>query len=148
MVRSERMKPAVEVAKSREDDAARCMGEHRQRLSAQEKRLEELSVYRAEYALRFERSAGQGMGAMQALEFRQFLARLNQAIAEQERTVVLLRNELAQRTQHWREANTRTRALDKVVERLEGEEARAERRIEQRDADEVALRRHRNGDGG
>ena len=78
MSRSKRMKPVMQVAENREQQAARDLGAAQQRLAVQERKLEELQTYRDQYAQQFEQTGGGGIGAVRMQDYRVFLARLNQ----------------------------------------------------------------------
>ena len=62
MTRSKRMTPVVKVAENREQAAARVLGEARQRLEQQQRKLDELITYRDQYSQEFQQRSGQGMG--------------------------------------------------------------------------------------
>ena len=140
MTRSKRMKPVVKVAGERERNAARVLGECRRRLAEQEEKLRQLQVYREDYARQFQDAAGQGLGAARLQDYRSFLARLNEAIRQQQQVVEQQRAECARQQDRWRDTRTHAKALDKVVERYRSEEHRMASRREQHDSDERAAR--------
>lgn len=140
MTRSKRMTPVVKVAESREQAAARVLGEARQRLEQQQRKLEELTTYRDQYSLEFQQCSGQGMGVARLQDFRLFLARLNEAIEQQRRLVERCQQDCERRRLQWVATRTRTQALGKVVDRYQREEQRVAERREQRDSDERAQR--------
>lgn len=143
MNRARRMQPAVRMARAREDDAARELGQYRHRLAAQERRLQELQQYQAEYGRELRRAETSGIEVTRAVEFRQFLARLDQALGEQQRVIEQLRVEVQRRLAGWQGAHARTQGLLKVVQRIEAEERQQAERREQALMDEHALRVHR-----
>ncbi len=140
MTRSKRMTPVVKVAENREQVAARILGEAQQRLSLQERRLDELVSYRDQYAEQFQQSSGMGMGAARLQDYRVFLARLHAAIEQQQRVIAHCRQDCERQRRNWMSTRTRTQALGKVVERYQREERRADERREQHDTDERAQR--------
>lgn len=140
MTRSKRMKPVVKVAEGREQAAARVMGEAQRRLSEQEQKLEELISYRAQYTEQFQISGGAGLGAARLQDYRVFLSRLNQAIEQQHQRIEHCQQDCERQRSHWMATRTRSQALDKVVERYQREERRADDRREQRDSDEHGQR--------
>ncbi|HKK14792.1 MAG TPA: flagellar export protein FliJ [Gammaproteobacteria bacterium] len=143
MGRSDRMKPVVKVAEQRERAAARDFGECQQRLAEAEARLEELQGYRHEYGQRFQQSGGDGLSARRLHEYRTFLHRLNEAIAQQQALVGQLRQDCTAGHAQWLETRRRSQVLDKVVDRYRAQERREEDRREQQDSDERALTRRR-----
>lgn len=140
MTRSKRMQPIARLAADRERQAARDLGASRREFEAQRVRLGELQGYRDDYAARFRSASAQGIDAAQLRDFHAFIARLNEAIAQQERLVTAARREWEACAARWQGLRTRTQALDRVVERLQQGEAREVRRREQGDSDERAQR--------
>lgn len=145
MTRSKRMQPVVGVARKRQEDAARQMGERQRDLDAQLGRLEELNSYRAEYARRFEQGA-ESMTGVGVRDYRLFLSRLNQAIEEQGRRVEQARLELERSRSHWIASRIHGDAIDKVVDRFRQDERRQEARREQARNDEFGQRPRRRQD--
>lgn len=136
MTRSKRMNPVLRVAEHREKDAARRLGQTQQRLRQQQDRLRELIGYRDEYNLKFQQTCGAGVDVKQLQEYRLFLSRLNDAIAQQQRVIVNAEREVEQARAGWLSTRTRSQALDKVRDRfVDAERQEAERR-EQADLDE------------
>ena len=97
MTRSKRMDPVLRVAEHRERNAARLLGESRQRLEQQRQRLQELLDYREEYSRRFQQTGSGGMDMKQLHEYRAFLGRLNDAVAHQHKTVAKAEAEVERR---------------------------------------------------
>jgi flagellar FliJ protein len=138
MTRSKRMIPVVKVAENREQVAARALGEAQQRLAAQQRKFEELVTYRDQYSSEFQHYSGQGMGVARLQDYRVFLARLNEAIQQQQRVVERCQLDCERQRGHWMSTRTRTQALGKVVDRYRREEGQVAERREQRDTDERA----------
>lgn len=136
MTRSKRLNPVVKVAEHREKDAARLLGQSQQRLEQQRARLRELIGYREEYHLKYQQTCGRGIDVKQLQEFRMFLARLNDAIAQQQKTVVQVERDVERCRAGWLRTRTRSQALDKVRERYQHVEREEADRREQADLDE------------
>ncbi|GBE11569.1 flagellar biosynthesis chaperone [bacterium BMS3Bbin12] len=141
MTRSKRMQPIARLAAEHERDAARELAASRRELEAHRGRLRELCGYRDEYARRFREAGVQGIDAAQLRDYRSFLTRLHEAIAEQDRLVMAAQRDWEAYTARWQGTRIRTKALDKVVERLRHDEDRREHRREQGESDEHAQRR-------
>lgn len=136
MTRSKRLNPVLRVAEHREKDAARLLGQSQQRLQQHQARLRELISYRDEYNLKFQQTCSAGVDVKQLQEYRLFLSRLNDAIAQQQRVMANAERELEQARAAWLRTRTRSQALDKVRDRfIDAERQDAERR-EQADLDE------------
>jgi flagellar FliJ protein len=139
---SKRLKPVQKLARNREQDAARTMGRSHQTLQQEEAKLLQLKLYHQEYLERFDEAAKQGISANRLQEYRAFLARLDLAIREQENVVEHSKIDHSSKKLNWRKKHTRTEALNKVVNRHETNEKRAEDRREQKESDERSQRRN------
>ncbi|WJW74571.1 flagellar export protein FliJ [Thiohalobacter sp. IOR34] len=138
MSRSRRMRPVVEVADRREQQAARILGEARRRLQEEEAKLAQLIEYHADYARRLEAGSGASLSAARLQDFRLFLDRLAQAIRQQRERIERQRLDCEEKRLAWLATRSRSQALDKVVERYQREEQKAAARREQRESDEQA----------
>ncbi len=136
MTRSKRLNPVVKVAEHREKDAARLLGQSQQRLEQQQTRLRELIGYREEYHLKYQQTCARGLDVKQLQEYRLFLARLNDAIAQQQKTVMQAQRDVERCRSGWMRTRTRSQALDKVRERYQNVERQEAERREQADLDE------------
>ncbi|MGD8588356.1 MAG: flagellar export protein FliJ [Chromatiales bacterium] len=137
---SKRFNPVQRVAQSREQKAARHMGESHKHLLAEEAKLLQLKQYHDEYLTRFETAARKGLSSAQLQEYRAFLARLGQAISEQEQVVAARKREHGSKKDDWRESHTRTQALNKVVRHYRLQEQQSADRQEQKESDDRGQR--------
>jgi flagellar FliJ protein len=142
MNRAQRLQPVRRVALSREQEAARELDRARRLLDEQQARLAELNAYRDEYAAGFLAAGSRGMGVAALRGYQAFLGQLDAAIAQQSTLVEQADALFRQRRQAWSAHHSKTRALDKALERAHDEERRAADRREQKDLDERSLRRH------
>lgn len=140
MTRSKRMQPVQHVAHGREQDAMRRLGESQQFLDAQKARLQELRAYREQYTREFAASGGGGLQATRVRDYRVFLARLGEAIAQQEALISRYESQHEQTRREWVESRSHSQAIDKVVDRYRREEQRQQERREQLEQDERAQR--------
>ena len=140
MSRSKRMKPVQRVAETREQAAVQKLGESQQCLEAQRIKLEELCRYRDQYSESFRTSGGQGLDANRLQDYRVFLARLNEAIRQQEDILAQCTRDHEQTRQQWIQTRNHHQAIDKVVENYRSEEQKARDRHEQKEQDECAQR--------
>lgn len=130
--RSERLQPAVDQAHHKAEDALAKLATQQQQLARAEQQLDELTRYRNEYA-----AAGDGAVSVQALQNRQqFVARIDQAIAQQAAEIDRQHRRLDHARDHWVQAHARESALGTVVANHKEHERRAEDRREQADIDE------------
>jgi len=138
MTRSKRMQPVAHVAESRQQDAARILGERQRALDEQQRRLDQLNEYRGDYASRFE--DGQEWIGLNVRDYRLFLSRLNEAIEEQSARVERARTELEKSRGRWTECRVHRDAVGKAMDRFHEEERIEEMRRDQAESDELGQR--------
>lgn len=130
--RSKRLQPAADQAHQKAEDALAKLAMQQQALAKAEHQLDELERYRREYA-----EAGNGPVSVTALLNRQqFVARIDQAIAQQAAEVNRQHRRLDQVRDHWQQAHARESALDTVIAHHQEHERRTEERHEQAEIDE------------
>ena len=140
MTRSERMAPVQQVLEQGEKTRARELGQGQQRLSEAEAKLAELKTYHGEYLVTYRKRAEDGTHVTKLRDFQAFLARLEQAMAQQEKVVAQARDAVQNHRQNWQGAARQVRAVESVVDRWRSIEVRAGERREQKDTDERAQR--------
>ena len=139
MRRSQRIGVLADVEQNESDAAARALGDSQRMLRERESVLAELRRYREEYA-GAGRLRGGNVSAVAYQDYRRFIARLDEAIAQQSRLVSDALAECAVRRSDWMAARGRALSLEKAVERCERVEQRDDARREQRRLDDVASR--------
>lgn len=140
MVPSKRFKPVQRVAKSREDSAARELGNTQRQMREQETKLEELKNYHHEYLDRFTEASSNGMSSSQLQEYRAFMSKLETAIDAQEKVVHASHLACSSSKDVWKQKRVRTQALGKVVDRMQTAELKETESREQKESDEHGLR--------
>jgi len=141
------LRSVARVSRERERSAARDLGEKRRHLEEQERRMAELQEYRAHYRAQLQASGGAGLGGRQFNEYLRFLARLDQAIAQQQRAIQSCRQALGESREKWLEKRKEAKAIDKLMERRARQAECRARRREQAECDDRAGRRHGNQGG-
>lgn len=144
MTRSKRLEVVGEVLQDREDDRAKQLRAAEAAAQAEEQRLTELIGYRDDYQQSLVAKQRSGMSAPLLRDFQAFLAKLEQAIAQQRERVANARRARDGDHQSWREAATKSAAVDALVTRCRTEERKQEDQREQRASDERALRAYRD----
>lgn len=140
MTRTERMQPVKRVLGETEKDKARVLGEAQQRLRESEQRLQELRNYAGEYQLAFRQRAESGTNIRKLRDFQAFLARLDEALRQQEQIVANCREQAAGSRAEWQGAARQVKAVDKVMHRWQAAETTAGAKRDQKDTDERAQR--------
>lgn len=145
MKRSKRLMPVLELAESRERQTAQILGESRRKLEAAQRNLGSLMSFRDNYSAQFQRSGNAGLASRQLIEYRIFLAKINTAIADQEKAVHAAQTELRNRQAEWEAARRYSLGIKKVFEQTLGEESRLEEKKQQAEQDERGGRRSNGG---
>ena len=135
------MKPVQNLYEDTERRLAVALATVEKKVTDAETKLQELERYRGDYENQFKQRAGRGIGATDLRDYQAFLARLSDAIRQQQAVVKRAQTERDAERQRWQEAAKRAKALDHVVEQWQTEERRASDRHEQRESDERAQRR-------
>ena len=141
MKRAERLEPVQHIVDDAQRKLAVSVSAHERRVLEGETKLDELTRYKTEYEQQFAQRAGRGIGATDLRDYQAFLARLAEAIKQQQALVNRARAESQAERLKWQEALKRSKALGHVVERWQAEERTASERRDQRESDERAQRK-------
>lgn len=133
----------MELTRKQADAAADALARLRERERAAAQTLQMLESCRAEYRARFERSSQSGIGNEQWRNYHEFLAKLEQAIAQQGEVLARCSLECQAGLQQWQATRVRLKSFDVLYQRHRRDEARRESRGEQRDQDERSAAGHR-----
>lgn len=140
MTRSKRMRPILDIAETREKEAATVLGVAQQALEQQQQRLQDLEQYRQEYNAYVQQVGAQGVTASRLQDLYRFVNSLDSAVGQQTRMVEVARQHVAAKLRAWQDARGKHKALGKVIERLQDDEEKAVAKREQKETDEFAQR--------
>jgi flagellar protein FliJ len=141
MKRAKRLEPVQHIVEDAQRRLAQSVSALERRALEGEAKLDELLRYKAEYEQQFSQRAGRGIGATDLRDYQVFLARLAEAIKQQQALVTRARAEHQAERLKWQEALKRAKALGHVVERWQAEDRQASERRDQRESDERAQRK-------
>lgn len=141
MKRAKRLEPVQQIVDDAQRRLAMSVAAFEKRVLEGEAKLLELQRYKGEYEQQFSQRAGRGMGATDLRDYQAFLARLSEAIKQQQVLVARARSEHQAERVKWQEALKRSKALGHVVERWQAEERHMNDRRDQRESDERAQRK-------
>ena len=141
MKRATRLEPVQQIVDDAQRRLALSVAAHEKRVLDGETKLQELQRYKGEYEQQFSQRAGRGIGASDLRDYQAFLARLAEAIRQQQALVARARAEHQAERVKWQEALKRSKALGHVVERWQAEERHMNDRRDQRESDERAQRK-------
>jgi len=138
--RSERLEPVRELLGENERGRAIRVAAAQGRLADAERRTQDLERYLAEYQQAFRQRASAGIGVSGVRDYQVFIARLTEAVQQQQLVVAQLRAECERERALWAEAAVRNRAVGKVIAAARREDQKAEDRRSQNELDERAQR--------
>ena len=136
MKTSQKLRPVVRVAHHQERNAARQLGDRMRHVELQQKQLDELLVYRADYAKSFAEATAKGLSVVQLRDYQLFLSRLDTAIDQQKQQLADSQKNCDTSKVSWQDASGRHKMIDKVVERRQQSEQQQQQGKEQREADD------------
>ncbi|MFT4823232.1 MAG: flagellar FliJ protein [Halioglobus sp.] len=136
-----KMDKVAAVAKIAEQLSARELGQARQSHQEKSAKLEQLIQFRSDYEAGLGAKGGQGMPAKQLQDYRIFLSKLSDAIAQQTREVDASDEQLGKVRAQWRSKSQRKSALDHLVEERHKSELQAKDKAEQKESDENTMAR-------
>lgn len=139
MRRRNRMQSLERLAAHTEAEQARRLAERQRGLDTEERRLEQIRSYLADYAKPPARS-GPPLTISALQSQRGFMERLQNAVDQQRGTVDQQRQQAEQQATQWRSARARTLALKRLGERLDQQERLRQDRRDQARMDEVGAR--------
>ncbi len=135
------LQTVLELMQARSDEATQKLA----RLIANERdaktKLDLLSNYRSDYALRFRQAAQNGLGQREWHNYQEFLNRLDEAIELQMQAVAQHERHTAAGQRHWQEQRKKLKAFDTLADRHSASEAYKEEKRDQKVQDELAVRR-------
>jgi flagellar FliJ protein len=141
MTRAKRLEPVQHIVDEAQKRLALSVAAFEKRVLDGEAKLAELERYKAEYEQGFSQRAGRGIGVTELRDYQAFLAKLAEAIKQQQALVNRARAEHQAERLKWQDALKRSKALGHVVERWHAEERHVSDRREQRESDERAQRK-------
>lgn len=141
MTRAKRLQPVQNLVDDKERRLAQSLAAYEKKLADAQRKCQELERYREEYEKQFKETAARGIGVTGLRDYQAFLARLNEAVRQQQSVVARAVAERDAERTRWQEMARKAKALDHVVEQWNTEERRARDRREQLETDERAQRR-------
>lgn len=134
----------LETLQTRAEDASTAamtkLAEMLSGLRDSEGRLAMLERYRDEYQLKMNKASRDGVGIVELNNFRTFLGRLEQAVAQQQADVKHWQTAVEMSREAWRDADRRARSYGVLNDRRHERVQTAAARGEQKQSDEHAAR--------
>ncbi|MED5607227.1 MULTISPECIES: flagellar export protein FliJ [unclassified Pseudomonas] len=138
--RADRLAPVVEMALKAEREAARQLGVAQGQLLQAQRKLAELERFRADYQQQWIDRGRQGVSGQWLLDYQRFLAQLESAVEQQNRSLAWHQDVVEKARATWAEKYARLEGLRKLVERYREEARLLADKQEQKQLDEFAQR--------
>jgi len=138
MKASRRLGPIARVARQRERDAARQLGDTVRQVELEQKQLDDLFAYREQYIANFQIAGKAGLSVVQLRDYQLFLQRLEDVITQQKKKVLACHENCAQSQENWRDKYGNSKMINKVVEKRRDIEDKEQNSREQREQDDRA----------
>ena len=136
------LQPLLELMQTRTDEATRQLGKLIAAEQNAKSRLLMLEQYREEYAQRLREATAQGITRLVLHNYQDFLARIDQAIAQQSNAVRQSEQSTAIGQNHWKEQNKKLKAIDTLSLRHDARERQRYGKLEQKLQDEFSSRKY------
>ncbi|MEN0039663.1 MAG: flagellar export protein FliJ [Cellvibrio sp.] len=119
--RSKRMQVVLTLAVRQEETAAKKVAEVRDQVAKEERQLADLRDYAAQY-LQAQSQLRDGILAHELINYSTFIARLNEACAEQETKVKRYQAALESVQKQWRVLHQKRKSIEDLIARLQHED--------------------------
>lgn len=136
------LQPLLEIMQNRSDEATRRLGQLIAAEQSAKSRLLMLEQYRDEYAQKLRDAIAQGITQLVLRNYQEFLGRIDEAIQQQGMAVKNSEHSTAAGQAHWKEQNTRLKAIDTLSQRHDTRERYRENKQEQKLLDEFTSRKY------
>ena len=130
----------LDLARAHSDSAAAQLGVLNRHDREMEERLRLLLEYRSEYAANLVRMAGEGISSVDWRNFREFIDKIDAAIAQQKQAVAAAKHGVQTGQLHWHTEQRKLKSFDTLSVRHHSVEFKRESRQEQKEQDEFALK--------
>jgi flagellar FliJ protein len=147
MKKSQRIKTIVDLKAAQEQDSLEALGVSQRKLMTLQTQVDGLKNYRQDYQDKFNLLGQAGTHVGQLMEFRSFMAKLDQAIAGQEYSLDQGKADVANKRKIWESMHQRTQSLQKIYQSALKTEQKQESKAEQLEQDERASRLGKNNAG-
>lgn len=133
----------VEVASQKRDEALRALGRVQNELEQARQQMTQLQDYALESQTRWNQRATQGVSASLMMHQRQFMARIDHAVAFQSDVIAGIEQSLSRLRLEVNAAERELASLNKYMERRQRAWQQEQQRQEQKATDETAATAHR-----
>jgi flagellar FliJ protein len=136
MTKSFTLQPLVHLAHQKNDAATRKFGRLNQQQQAAQARLDTLLQYRRDYQAQFHKAVQTGMGQTDLRNFQNFILRLDEAIAQQQKVVEQALSSVQAGRTELEDTQRKMKSFDTLAQRHAENEKQLAAKSEQRLQDE------------
>lgn len=143
----QRLAPILGIAQKKSDEAARALGVLNQKLSDENRMLNQLQVYQGDYVNMMGEMCkpGQRLDIKHIMRYQNFIDRLELAQRQQNDQIAVITAQKEQVKNYWLKTRARVKALESVIEKDEKKRQYQQDKIEQKNSDEFSQNKfHRN----
>ena len=130
----------IERSRENYEASTRALGMATTQRERQAQKLGTLEEYRSEYRGRMDRHAESGLAMPELLNYRRFVAQLDQAVEQQQQAVRRADQGVAAARLRWQEAHRELKSYEVLLDRRTSAAERVANRREQRESDAYAQR--------
>jgi len=130
------LQPLVNLAQQQNEAATRKFGQLNQMQQAAQTKLDTLLQYREDYQTRLQEAVQSGMNQADLRNFREFIMRLDEAIAQQRNANEHARSQVQIGRSELQEAQRKMKSFDTLAQRHVENEKKLAEKVEQRQQDE------------
>lgn len=135
----------IDLSQTKSDSAAVRLAKATTQLGESEQKSKVLRGYRDDYRARLDAAARRGATAADLANFRAFIAKLDEAVAQQDNDENFWREQTARARTEWQTEQQQLQSFTTIASRRRSEHERAQSRREQKAQDEFASRMGRGG---
>ncbi|BBL70237.1 flagellar export protein FliJ [Methylogaea oryzae] len=141
MNRSRRLAPILELAEKKEREAAQLFAQQLKKVQAASQGADSLRGFLDNYHARYQSAGEEGFTVKQLMEYRAFLAKINNAIEEQASSLRQAEEMLEVCRRAWDQARQHLEGVAKLVQQANREEQALASKQEQAESDERSARK-------
>ncbi|HEY4372983.1 MAG TPA: flagellar export protein FliJ [Burkholderiales bacterium] len=130
----------IELSQTKSDNAAVRLAKVTTQFTESEQKSRMLRGYRDDYRTRLEAAAKHGATAADLANFRAFIAKLDEAVTQQNNDEAFWREQVARAKTEWQAEQKQLQSYTTIATRRRSEHDRAQARREQKAQDEFAAR--------
>jgi len=138
MKRSQRLQVIVDLKANKEKIQLEALAREQAKKAQKEAQLQNLKAYQQDYFQKNEIKMKKGISVLQMLEFREFIAKMDQAIDSEERGLQEINSTITRLKKEWETAHFSTQNMQKIQRKARKTETALVEKKEQLEMDEHA----------